>query len=419
MLRIYRENIEFNEYTLFDTDNGELSIIDEEYYEKLVSSQNNRIEIFHSENILNRTRFPRRIYFQITHKCNLLCSYCFIKANTIDSHLPFDIIKNIAKFTGSNGLMEVRLSGGEPTLHPNFIDIYNEFRKNNVYVSVATNCLWSKSIKEFLFSRDDLWIIASLDGNEESHNKNRNNSYSLVLENLFELRKNNPKARIRLNMVLTKDSYKQLENISKLANELNAENISLLPLRPEVRNEEMLNFMLSAMEFKEVIKEMIVLKKIYKINFTTALPTEFFGDISKDKIFTKKTSCAAGREGTNLDFDLKSQELLLYGCSTCPASDINAPEVIKRPFLAGRFSFDKIETIREIWEDDLKWKVFRDNSIKSYKCKSCEELGKRCTGSCPIQNINWKLISLKKDISTQIEDQIKKSTEWYCYKNIE
>jgi MoaA/NifB/PqqE/SkfB family radical SAM enzyme len=415
MLRIYKEDVEFNQYSLFDTNSGALTAITEDYYNRLASVKSD-VQQFKSDKVIYRTRFPRRIYFQITHKCNLSCSYCFIKANSTESHLPYRVISRIAKFTGDRGLMEVRLSGGEPTLHPDFLRIYEVFRKNNVYVSVATNCLWTDKIKDFLFSRDDLWVIASLDANEESHNKNRNGSFEIVLKNLFELRKKNPSARIRLNTVLTKDTYKNLEYVSEIASKLKAENISLLPLRPEVRNKEMLSQMLNAAEFKEVIVKMIEFKKIYGINFTTALPTEYYNDISKDKLFTKKTSCAAGREGTNLDFDNKSKELLLYGCSTCPASDINAPENIKIPFIAGRFEWNNVKMIQTIWEDDSKWLIFRDNSIKSYKCLSCEELGKRCTGSCPIQNINWKNLALSQDVTTQVIDQIKKATEWYCYK---
>lgn len=418
MYRLYKENIEFNEYSIFDTGNGQLITINEFEYKKYRDSSEN-IEVFESNSDSNRTRFPRRIYFQITHQCNLQCTYCFIKANKMASHLDFNVIKNIAKFTGKQGLMEVRLSGGEPTLHPYFTSIFNEFRKNNVYVSIATNCIWSDSIKRFLHAKNDLWIIASLDGDKVSHDKNRNNSYSTALNNLFELREKNKSARIRLNMVLTKDSFGKIENISKIANKLSAENISLLPLRPEVRDDNMLTKMLNASEFKYVIKEMIKLKKKYNINFTTALPTEFFEDISKDKIFTKRISCAAGREGTNLDFNPNKNELLLYGCSTCPASDISAPESIKEPFLAGKFDYKDIEMIMKIWEDDSRWQIFRDNSIKSYKCKSCDELGKRCTGSCPIQNINWKEINMKRKVSTQIFNQIKNSTEWYCYKYIE
>ncbi|MBK6937602.1 MAG: hypothetical protein IPH18_12505 [Chitinophagaceae bacterium] len=219
-------------------------------------------------------------------------------------------------------------------------------------------------------------------------------------------------------MVLTKDSFKCLEEISKLAMALKAENISLLPMRPEVRSKDVLDRMLTAAEFRQVIETMIEHKKKYKINFTTALPTIFYDEISKDKVFSKKKSCAAGREGTNLDFDPAKELLLVYGCSTCPASDINMPDEIKEPFLAGKFSFTAIEEFVRIWEDDEHWTIYRDDTIKSFECKTCEELGKRCTGSCPIQNIDWGAINLNADISSQIFAQIKNSTEWYCYKKL-
>lgn len=62
----------------------------------------------------------KRLYINLTNKCNRKCPFCFMWSgphNNIFIEEPiFKNIINTAKFT------EIRLGGGEPTLHPQFLD---------------------------------------------------------------------------------------------------------------------------------------------------------------------------------------------------------------------------------------------------------------------------------------------------------
>ncbi len=414
MLRLFEENPEFGQYTIYDTDSGVLKHIGEDDFKSLKG----RHESFSGKNSKKRTNFPRRIYFQITRNCNLNCDYCFIKAKHDNNHLDKDVIFKIAEYLGKRGLMEVRLTGGEPTTHPYFKGIFEKFRKENIYVSVATNCVWNKSMLDYLSGLDGLWIIASIDGSRNVHNKFRNNSYDTVIRNLTKLRSRNTRLRLRLNTVLTKENVDDLEHLSLLTRDLDAESITLIPLRPQVRDNYVKEKMLSAFEFKEVLDKMVRYRELYGTNFTTTIETKYKDAIMKDKIFEKKSSCAAGREGTNLDFDNSSGKFMLYACSYCPASDLDEKRSIREPFLAGEFLYEDITQFGMIWEDDSNWTIFRDLSLKSEECKNCDELGKRCTGSCPIQNINLDGIPENKSIKDEIMAQMRKNAEWYCYKRL-
>lgn len=414
MLKLYKECSEFNEYSKFDTNIGKLINISEVEFKELKEKS---VPVYIG-NSNTHTSFPRRIYFQITRNCNLKCDYCYIKANSIENHLETDVIIALANYFGEKGLMEVRLTGGEPTLHPNFEDIYKEFRKKNIYVSISTNGLWSSQILNFLIEQKHIWVIVSLDGSKEIHNKYRGNTYDRIIKNIKALKKDNPKSRLRLNTVLTKENINDLENLAILTKELNAESITLIPLRPQVRNPKIYDSMISAVQFKEVLKKMSYYKEKYGINFTTTIETEFKDNIMQDMVFSKKSSCAAGREGTNLDFDSKNKKLILYACSYCPASDLNENTLIRKPFIAGELGFSEIKKITEFWEDDKKWKLFRDLNLKSAECLKCSELSLNCTGSCPIQNIDYSKIILNDNIKNQYIEQMKKNAEWYCYKHL-
>lgn len=433
MIRLYHEHPEFDEYTKFDTETGRLvPIMAEEFQSALPSGfsaghgqylqriTNDGITVFQGETPVTHTRFPRRLYFQITRNCNLHCPICFIKAEKGLEHVPTDSIKDIATFMGENGLMEVRLTGGEPTSHPDFIEILHKFQEENVYVSVATNGVFEMRIRDALAEERNLWLICSIDGTRETHNRFRGNTYDTILKNLSYLRNKNQSLRIRITTVLTRDNKDQMFELGKVCQSIGAESITVIPLRPQVRDPEAKTWMVTASEFKAVIENLVEARKQLGIKFTTTIETDYKSMIYKDPVFTKRSSCAAGREGTNLDYDVAKGRFLVYGCSYSPASDLQAAPEIRMPFLAGSFHRDDLPMFLDIWRDDNRWMLFRDLSLKSEECKQCGYLAHHlCTGSCPIQNIDYSSLQVDKDVLNQLKQQIASTGEWYCYKSIE
>lgn len=431
MLKLYRESPEFYEFSQFDTKAGRLLAISEEEFKsflpdnfKINSNPIQRIEgkgatLFLGETPKTHTRFPRRIYFQITRNCNLKCPTCFIKAEKGGKHIPTPAIMEIATFMGQNGLMEVRLTGGEPTTHPDFFKILHKFQEENVYVSVATNGVLNQKTLNALCDEKNLWIICSVDGNRETHNRYRPDTFDIIIKNLKYLKNKNPSIRLRLTTVLTRENRKQMYELGVICKSVGAESITIIPLRPQVRDSRMIEEMITGKEFKQVIESLIEAKEKLGIRVTTTIETDYKKEIYTDPVFRKHSSCAAGREGTNLDYDAERNEFLVYGCSYAPVSDLKAEPVVRKSFLAGTFSPDNIFTFLDIWRDDEAWAIFRDLSLKSDDCINCEYFIKhQCVGSCPIQNIDYSSININKDLLEQLKDQMCHTSEWYCYKKI-
>ncbi len=431
MLKLYQESLEFNEFSKFDTKTGRLSSISEDEFRKFLpdnfqteDKSIQRVEgkeaiLFLGETPQTHTRFPRRIYFQITRNCNLECPACFIKAEKGGQHIPTEAIMEIATFMGQNGLMEVRLTGGEPTTHPDFFDILHKFQEEGVYVSVATNGVLNQKMLDALCEEQNLWVICSVDGNRETHNRYRPNTFDKIVRNLKYLKNKNPATRLRLTTVLTKENKDQMYELGQISKSVDAESITIIPLRPQVRDQKIKDEMVTAEEFKQVLDNLVEAKEKLGIQFTTTIETDYKEKIYSDPVFTKRSSCAAGREGANLDYDAERDEFLVYGCSYSPASDLFENPVIRKPFLAGTFSPDKIPSFLNIWRDDKAWTIFRDLSLKPNSCQNCEYLQKhRCTGSCPIQNINYASLDVDINILEQLKKQIYRTGEWYCYKNL-
>lgn len=434
MLKLYKEHKEFNEFSRFDTEKGKLEPIAQKEFEKFLPNgfkekfsnekpiqrvETEKAVIFTGETPETHTRFPRRVYFQITRYCNLECPTCFIKAGKDGAHVPTGAIMDIAEFMGQNGLIEVRLTGGEPTTHPDFFDILHKFHEENVYISVATNGVMSQRTLDALCEEKNLWVICSIDGNRETHNRYRPNTFDRIVRNLRYLKSRNPETRLRLTTVLTKENKGQMYELGELTKSLGAESITVIPLRPQVRDLRVKYDMVTAEEFRRVIEDLVMAKERLGINVTTTIETDYQKHIYADPVFRKRSSCAAGREGTNLDYDSEKREFIVYGCSYSPAVDLKADLNIRKPFLAGTFPLHDVPKFLDIWRDESAWTIFRDLSLKSDDCGGCEYFRKhKCVGSCPIQNVDYSLIKVSADVLEQLKTQIRNNSEWYCYKRL-
>ncbi|HNX51405.1 MAG TPA: radical SAM protein, partial [Thermoanaerobaculaceae bacterium] len=69
------------------------------------------------------------IYFYVTGSCNLRCRHCWIDPVTESQrstlHLPWRELKPIFEEARALGLSSVKLTGGEPFLHPAMPQIAN------------------------------------------------------------------------------------------------------------------------------------------------------------------------------------------------------------------------------------------------------------------------------------------------------
>ena len=433
-LKYYKEHPVFDEYTCFDYKTGMLRPVKKQEFDNVLlkPKQKNRdtvkgierydgknFTLFNSPSNQYRTQFPRRIYFQITRNCNLSCSYCFLKSRQGLPHVPTNDILRMLSFLGKNGLIEIRLTGGEPTTHPDFFKIIDACQENGIYVSIATNGLLNKKILDGIIERKHLWLICSIDGNRETHNQYRPGTFDRIIWNLHYLKSNNPELRLRLTTVLTKKNQNQIRNIAKLVRDLDAESATFIPLRPQVRSSSILEDILTHDEFKKSISEIVKCIEDFNVQLTTTLAINNESKIFKDPIARKKSACAAGREATNLDYDAENNNFLVYGCSYSPASDHEALSVIRQPFIAGKFNAKNVEDFYTIWQADKAWQIYRDNSFKSDECKTCSYYEDNlCVGSCPIQNINYTDINVGTDVLSQLKAQLTQTAEWYCYKHL-
>ena len=125
----------------------------------------------------------RKALLQITERCNLHCAHCFVSAGNYGDTMPIGIIRDVVipKLKDCR-VISVTLTGGEPFVHPEIIEIVRLLRNANIRVGVCTNgTSVSQDQMETLAKIGNIHLNVSLDGfRPESHGKFRGDKTSFV-----------------------------------------------------------------------------------------------------------------------------------------------------------------------------------------------------------------------------------------------
>lgn len=162
-------------------------------------------------NTINRKspKTTKTLSLVLTNQCNLKCSYCYENhREVISKTMEPDVAKKVVsdflqnenqKSAGENKRLVIDFFGGEPLLAFPLIKETVEWCcsngwENDVIFSMGTNgTLLNSEIKEWFTRYKDYFSVSlSLDGNRETHNLNRDNSYDRVFPHLDFFKENWP-----------------------------------------------------------------------------------------------------------------------------------------------------------------------------------------------------------------------------------
>ena len=164
---------------------------------------------------LNTEEKLNAISITLTHDCNLNCHYCYdtpnrkkIKKQFLNLNGFKIFLLNYSKFTNKQTILN--FLGGEPTLHPNFIELLKETKKyNNLITKVTTN--GSADISLYLEASEILKDNLEINISYHPSNNKGINHYICLLDSL-----KTSKSNISLRFL-----FDNKENISKMKEEFN------------------------------------------------------------------------------------------------------------------------------------------------------------------------------------------------------
>jgi len=244
-----------------DTASGARTFLRPEEYEakrqKLLADaeEGRRVTIFdaveHGYELLpDAASSPTSIFFELTKKCNGHCTNCFMDSNAdkwAREEITLAEIEDIIRQFSALGGYYIRLTGGEPSVRPDFLDILDAINDEAIRIGLNTNGLFGPEMLHGILSRGIKDIRVSLDGPEEVNDRIRTpGSYRAVTRTLAGLAEYNAGAAepvdATINTVLMRSNRHCIKGMIELAQRFGCVvSFGLMRLSGRARREEMLS----------------------------------------------------------------------------------------------------------------------------------------------------------------------------------
>lgn len=124
------------------------------------------------------------LFLYITRRCNFECAYCYM-GTPRQEDMSLEMVQQVADFFAAIGTRFVTVLGGEPTLHPDFIEILRILKSTGLQIAIDTNGSFTPELLAQIDPSSIAWFLFSLDSSSRrSHNLLRPNRYNIVIRNV-------------------------------------------------------------------------------------------------------------------------------------------------------------------------------------------------------------------------------------------
>lgn len=182
--------------------------------------------------------------FELTARCNFNCKMCYVHLTDREQRrrgreLTAQQWLTLGEEAKKAGMLFLLLTGGEPTLRGDFLEIYRGLKKMGFLISVNSNgYLLQDDILELLAQDRPSRVNVTLYGvNDETYRRLCGvSAYDRIIRNITNLRKVG--VEVKLNLSITPDNAPELPELLKEAKRLGA-NVQASPyMFPPIRREE-------------------------------------------------------------------------------------------------------------------------------------------------------------------------------------
>jgi len=187
-----------------------------------------------------------QLYFYLTQGCNLACCHCWLEPGFEGKgkHYPVLDVKffeQAVKEAKPLGLSSVKLTGGEPLMHPEFLDILEIIKRENIALNIETNgILCTPEIAWEIAKSPVQSVSVSIDGaDSKTHDKIR--GVAGAFEKSCNAVKNLAACNIhpQIIMSLMNSNIHQIEQVIRLGGTLGTSSIKFNVVQPIARGEKL------------------------------------------------------------------------------------------------------------------------------------------------------------------------------------
>lgn len=312
------------------------------------------------------------ISIEILQRCPNRCIYCSSHSNPQATHIiPFEIIKNVIDGAKDLGCKTVCLSGGEPFLHPQILDIISYIAKQQLTCYVYTSGIY---MKDEVYSSLPNEYIEAIRGMVDKVIFNVEADSSTLYDKImgtdvggFDMMKKSINDCVSSGLVVETHvvpmqvNFKHLKSIFEMCYQLGVSKVSILRLVLQGRALENLSLVkLTGEDSLEVIKLIKALKEAYKGKVRIGLP---YSD-SNCRIY-----CKAASDKINVRYDGN-----VYPC-----------EVFKDDLLNAKLGYEPDNVWKDSFYDIYKSSPYLNVVRKSIDAFKKEEGNETCYGQFKIE----------------------------------
>jgi len=318
------------------------------------------------------------LYFYLTEGCNLACRHCWMgpRFDATGNHyptLPVELFETAIREARPLGLSGVKLTGGEPLLHPHFTSLLEIVRREELGLTIETNgLLCTPGIAAEIAKSPRRSVSVSIDGvDAETHEWVRGvpGSFKAAQQAVINL----VAAGIRPQVIFTlmRRNAGQVDDIVKMAEALGAASVKFNVVQPTARGEK-----LHEVQETPNVAELIELGRYVERELAPRTNLRVFFDYPQ--AFRALNRIARG-DGCGICGVLGIIGVIASGHYALCGIGEQVPDLV-----FGEVGKDMLE---EVWREHTILKALREGLPGRLEgvCSRCLMKG-RCLGACVAQN---------------------------------
>jgi radical SAM protein with 4Fe4S-binding SPASM domain len=298
---------------------------------------------------------PLIVSWNVTRKCNLKCSHCYINAakDELQGELNTEEAKRLIDQITEVSRPLLILSGGEPLLRSDIYELVRYGTDKGLRMGLGSNgSLLDEFVAKNLKNAGVKTVSISLDSQDpEGHDEFRGvkGSWQKAVQAIAALRRNG--VLVQVNTTVTQQNHGEIDEIMSLAEGLGVENFHLFFLVPTGRGIKIVD--ISPAMYENMIKTTFAKTGKHRLNVRPSCAPQFMR-IAKDMGIDMRQwirGCIAG----------------LYYCRVYPNGDVTPC-----PYLPIKLGNIREKTFGKIWFGSEVFKNLRDFNMLKGKCGACD-----------------------------------------------
>lgn len=174
------------------------------------------------------SKSPRQVSIALTNACDLHCMYCYAPKHK--ASLNTERLLPWLKDLDNEGCLGIGFGGGEPTLHPEFVEMCKHVAgETRLAVTFTTHGHRLTPLLAARLKGSIHFTRVSVDGVELTYEAQRGKSFSSLLKGIDSIATLSP---FGINVVVNERTVAELSALVELAQKVGASELLLLPQQP-------------------------------------------------------------------------------------------------------------------------------------------------------------------------------------------